>query len=231
MRKEVNGGQSYWVLFWICFSAQLYIFCLSHIYYSTKGFPTVQHVKKPSVMCETQDGVGLIPGLRRFLRGKWQPTSVYLLLGNPMDRAWPAIVPGVTKSRTWPSMSTMLPCHTAFFPPLLIKITLWKALMTLELFNKPCLHLLLTFHLYKMHNSESGVFLGSLLKMSKFKPFYSSSSEEENEWIVSSGRGSLRKNIQNRYTMNRTQPSSSDLASLIYMSVKATVKQWVLHRN
>ena len=35
-----------------------------------------------------------------------------------------------------------------------------------------------------MHNSQNQAFLGSLLKMSKFKPFYSSSSEEENEWIV-----------------------------------------------
>ena len=149
MRKEVNGGQSYWVLLWTCFSAQLYIFCLSHIYYSTKGFPDGSARKETICNAGDTGRVGLIPGLRRSPGGANGNPLEYTCLGNPMDRAWPATVHGVTKSRTWLSMSTMLPCHTGPLSPSSDKITLWKALMTLELFNKPCLHLLLTFHLYK----------------------------------------------------------------------------------
>ena len=150
MRKEVNGGQSYWILFWICSNTQSYIFCLSHIYYSTKGFPSGSEGKE--TICNAGDigRVGLIPGLRRSPgEGNGNPLQ-YSCLGNPMDRgAWLAVVHGVTKSwHDW-AWARCCPAIPGLFPPSSDKITLWKALTTLELFNKPCLHLLLTFHLYK----------------------------------------------------------------------------------
>ena len=51
---------------------------------------------------------GSIPGSGRYLGGGNGNPLQYSCLGNPMDRgAWWAIVHGVIKSRTWPSMHTM----------------------------------------------------------------------------------------------------------------------------
>ena len=55
----------------------------------------------PASAGDTKDA-GSIPGLGRFpWRRKWQPTPVFLLWGNPMDRgAGRAMVHGATEGRT-----------------------------------------------------------------------------------------------------------------------------------